>query len=163
MATIENLNALPVLYRVTVSDEHLDVMGHMNIRWYMTFFDEGDWVLFANLGATFDYFEQNQAGQFALQHFIRYLAEVRVGETVVIKGRLIGRSANGKRVHYFLFMINETTNTLAATMECLASHADLTIRRTAPYPSHLLDKIDALIAEDAQQDWDVPVCGVMRP
>ena len=163
MATIENLNALPVLYRVTVGDEHLDVMGHMNIRWYMTFFDEGDWVLFANLGATFDYFEQNQAGQFALQHFIRYLAEVRVGETVVIKGRLIGRSANGKRVHYFLFMINETTNTLAATMECLASHADLTIRRTAPYPSHLLDKIDALIAEDAQQDWDVPVCGVMRP
>ena len=163
MTTIENLNALPVLYRVTVSDEHLDVMGHMNIRWYMTFFDEGDWVLFANLGATFDYFEQNQAGQFALQHFIRYLAEVRVGETVAIKGRLIGRSDNGKRIHYLLFMVNETAKRLAATMECLASHADLTIRRTSPYPSHLLEEIDDLIAEHAQLDWDMPLSGAIRP
>jgi acyl-CoA thioesterase FadM len=161
MTTIENLNDLPVLYRVTVSDKHLDVMGHMNIRWYMTFFDEGDWVLFANLAATFDYFKQNQAGQFALQHFIHYLAEVRVGETVVIKGRLLGRSANGKRVHYLLFMINETTKRLAATMECLASHADLAIRRTAPYPPHLLEKIDAVIAEHVQLDWDVALSGAI--
>jgi acyl-CoA thioesterase FadM len=96
-----------------------------------------------------------------LQHFIHYLAEVRVGETVVIKGRLLGRSANGKRVHYLLFMINETTKRLAATMECLASHADLAIRRTAPYPPHLLEKIDAVIAEHVQLDWDVALSGAI--
>jgi acyl-CoA thioester hydrolase len=163
MTTIENLNDLPVLYRATVTGEHLDVMGHMNIRWYMAFFDDGDWKLFADLGADFAYFEREQAGQFALQHFVRYLAEVRVGETVAIKGRLLGRSANGKRVHYLLFMVNETTNTLAATMECLASHADLAIRRTAPYPSHILDKIDAQIAAHAQLDWAVSLSGTITP
>lgn len=163
MTTIENLNVLPVLHRVTVMEEHLDIMGHMNIRWYMTFFDDGDWKLFAELGADFDYFEREQAGQFALQHFIRYLAEVRLGETVVIKGRMIGRSANGKRVHYILFMVNESTNTLAATMECLASHADLTTRRTAAYPRHILEQIDALIAEHARLDWDVPLSGAINP
>ena len=163
MTTIENLNPLPILYRVTVTNDHLDVMGHMNIRWYMAFFDDGDWQLFADLGADFDYFEREQAGQFALQHFIRYLAEVRVGETVVIKGRMIGRSDNGKRVHYLLFMVNESTNTLAATMECLASHADLTIRRTAPYPPHILEKLDALIAEHNQLDWDASLSGAISP
>ncbi|MCB8942305.1 MAG: thioesterase family protein [Ardenticatenaceae bacterium] len=162
MTTIENLNPLPALYRVTITDEHLDVMGHMNIRWYMAFFDDGDWQLFADVGADFAYFEREQAGQFALQHFIRYLAEVRVGETVVIKGRMIGRSDNGKRVHYLLFMVNESTNTLAATMECLASHADLTIRRTAPYPPPILAKLDALIAAHNQLAWDVPLSGVMN-
>ena len=163
MTTIENLNSLPVLYRVTVTDEHLDVMGHMNIRWYMAFFDDGDWELLAGLGATVAYFETNQAGSFALQHFIRYLAEVRVGETVVIKARMIGRSANGKRIHYMLFMVNETTDTLAATMECLASHADLAIRRTAPFPPHILAKIDEQLAVHAQLDWDVPLSGAINP
>jgi acyl-CoA thioester hydrolase len=162
MTTIENLAPLPILYRVTVTDEQLDVMGHMNIRWYMAFFDDGDWQLLANLGATTAYFQENQAGSFALQHFIRYLAEVRVGETVVIKGRLIGRSANGKRFHYLLFMVNESTNTLAATMECLASHADLASRRTAPFPPHILAKIDTLIAAHAQLDWSVPLSGAIH-
>jgi acyl-CoA thioesterase FadM len=161
MTTIENLNPLPVLHRVTVTAEQLDVMGHMNIRWYMAFFDDGDWELLAGLGATVAYFEENKAGNFALQHFIRYLAEVRVGETVVIKGRMIGRSANGKRIHYILFMVNETTHTVAATMECLASHADLSVRRTTPYPPHILEKIDALIAEHAKLEWDAPLSGAI--
>ena len=163
MTIIENLNALPVLYRVTVSDEHLDVMGHMNIRWYMAFIDDGDWEFLARLGTTVAYLEENEAGIFTLEHFVRYLAEVRVGETVGIKARLIGRSANGKRIHYLFFMVNETTHTLAATVECLASHADLAIRRTSSFPPHILQKIDALIAEHAQLDWDVSLSGAINP
>ena len=163
MTTIESLESLPVLHRVTVADEHLDVMGHMNIRWYMAFFDNGDWAWLAGLGASVAYLQENEAGIFTLEHFIRYLAEVRVGETVEIKGRLIGRSENGKRIHYCLFMVNETTNTVAATMECLASHADLTIRRTASFPPHILDTIDALLAEHAQLDWDVTLSGAINP
>jgi acyl-CoA thioester hydrolase len=161
MISPEQLISLPVLHRVTVGTEHLDVMGHMNIRWYVAFFDDGDWGFCASFGATLDYFETNQAGSFMLHQFINYLAEVHVGETVVIKARLIGRSANGKRIHYMLFMVNETTGKLAATMECLASHVDLSRRRTSPHPPQLLVKIDTLIEQSKQLGWDVPLSGAM--
>jgi acyl-CoA thioester hydrolase len=98
-----------------------------------------------------------------LHQFINYLAEVHVGETVVIKARMIGRSANGKRIHYMLFMVNGTTGKLAATMECLASHVDLSRRRTSAHPPEMLAKIDALIEQGNQLGWDVPLSGAMQP
>ncbi|MGB0389204.1 MAG: thioesterase family protein [Ardenticatenaceae bacterium] len=161
MIPIEKLEALPVFYRATITEEHLDIMGHMNIRWYIGFFDEAGWNFFATFGMTQEYYESQKAGGFALQHFVRYLAEVRVGETVAIRSRMLARSL--KRIHFMHFMINETTGKLAAILEVLGSHADMTIRRTSPYPPHIAKQIDALIAQQNQLDWDAPICGVIKP
>jgi hypothetical protein len=74
---------------------------------------------------------------------------------------MIGRSA--KRIHFMLFMINESRDTLAATVETLGAHADMRLRRTSPYPPHIAARIDALIAESEALGWDAPVCGMIRP
>ncbi len=73
--------------------------------------------------------------------------------------RVLGRSA--KRIHYMMFMVNETRGTLASTFECVNSFADLTVRRTALYPPEIAAKIDALLAQHQALHWDAPVCGVM--
>lgn len=161
MISLKKLNALPVYYRKTIPDDYLDVMGHMNIRWYMTLFDEAAWHFFNSFGMDRQYYEASNNGAFALKQFIRYLAEVHAGETVAVRTRVLGRSA--KRIHFMHFLINETTGKLATTMESLGSHADLAARRTSPFPDSIAAVLDTMIAEQDQLGWAAPLCGVIQP
>jgi acyl-CoA thioester hydrolase len=159
--SIEQLQALPLCLRATIPEEFRDPMGHMNVRYYMALFDDASWRFFARLGMTLDYIEQENAGGFALEHHLRYLAEVYVGETVAVYGRLLGLSA--KRVHFMLFMVNETRRLLASTYEELSAHADMNIRKTSPFPARIALQIGALLEEHDKLEWEAPVCGVLRP
>ncbi len=161
MIDITPLQSLPRFHRETIPASYLDVMGHMNIRYYMGIFDEAAWGFFAHFGMTLDYYQAENSGAFALEQHIRYLAEVHVGETVAVHTRLLGRSA--KRIHFMHFMLNETTNTLAATLEVIASHADTRQRRTSPFPPSIAAQLDAILAAHGRLDWPAPVCGVLRP
>lgn len=158
---LEKLESLPLVYRFTIPDEYRDAMGHMNMRWYIALFDEAGIPLFDRLGLTLDYYEQNHAGGFDLEHHTHFLNEVLIGDTVIFRARLLGRSA--KRVHYMLFMVNETRTVLSATLEVMNSHANLSIRRTSPYPENIAAQVDAMLAEHTQLDWEAPVCGAMKP
>jgi acyl-CoA thioester hydrolase len=157
--SLAQLHALPETYRTTISEEHLDLMGHMNVRWYLAFFDEAGWNFFQTLGMTEAYYRENDAGGFALKQLIHYLAEVRLGETISVRPRLIGRSP--KRIHLMYFMVNETTGKLAATMEGLGSHADLKSRRTSPYPAHIATRIDEVQAQHDALEWEAPISGAI--
>ncbi len=160
MIPVEKIQGLPLFHRATIPADYLDGMGHMNVRWYMALFDEAAWRYFDALGMNEAYYRENQAGGFALKHHVSYLAEVRVGETAAVHGRILSRSA--KRVHFMLFMVNETTGVLSATLEVLGSHADMRVRRTSPYPPQIAARLDALLAEHNALDWDAPVCGVIE-
>jgi acyl-CoA thioester hydrolase len=160
MTTIAQVHTLPCFNRVTIGPEHLDEMGHMNVRWYVGLFDDTTWGFFASFGMTADYCRQHNAGGFALKQFIRYLAEVHAGQTIAIHTRLLGYST--RRIHFMHFMHNESTDTLAATIEILGSYADLLTRRTAPFPPPIAARLSAILSEHQQLDWDAPVCGVIN-
>jgi acyl-CoA thioester hydrolase len=107
-----------------------------------------------------NYFIDGTFGIFALKHFIQYFAEVRVGQRVAIHARLMGRSA--KRFHFIQFMINETTAQLSATFEALITHADLRIRRSAPMPAEIIQKLNSTLAKDSALEWDAPISGAIK-
>lgn len=159
--TLEQLQSLPLYYRETIPADYLDAMGHMNIRWYMALYDQATWYFFEAAGLTEAYFKNHAAGVFALRHFINYFSEVRAGETVGVRSRLIGRTE--KRFHFMHFMINETTGQVASSFESMGTHADLKKRRSAPLPAFIADAFDAQLARDRQLDWEAPTCGVIRP
>jgi acyl-CoA thioester hydrolase len=161
MLAVEQLQQLPLFHRASIPPEYLDIMEHMNVQWYMELYNQAAWRMFDSFGMNEDYYTSQQAGAFALKQFIQYLAEVHVGETVAIRSRFLGRSA--KRIHVMHFMINETTGVLASTMEVLAAHADLRIRRTSPFPPHIASKIDTMIAEHEQLGWEPSLSGVIHP
>jgi acyl-CoA thioester hydrolase len=161
LVPIAELEKLPLYHRETIPSDYLDVMGHMNIRWYMTLYDKAAWNFFSSHGLNEKYFRDRQAGAFALKHVINYYAEVRVEQTVAIRTRLLGRS--DKRFHVMHFMINETASRLASTIEMLGTHVDLTLRRAAPMPPEVADKFDAKLAKAQQLDWEAPVSGIIRP
>jgi acyl-CoA thioester hydrolase len=161
MLELNEIIQLPCFHRIKIPQEYLDGMGHMNVRHYMGAFDDAVWGFFASFGMTEAYYQSTMSGAFALEQHIRYLAEVHVGEAVAIYTRMIGRSA--KRIHFIHFMVNETTDKLAATLEVIASHADRKIRRTSPFPPEIVAQIDQTLAEHSQLGWDAPICGVMKP
>ena len=159
--TTAQVRQLPRLRQATIGPEYLDAMGHMNIRWYMAFYDETAWALAGALGMDVDYFHAHQSGVFALQHYIRYLAEVMPGDEIAIHGRLVG--VGEKRFHWMGFMLNETHDRLASTIEALVAHADMRVRRIAPFPPPLLDRLNGMLAEHAALDWEPPLSGIMTP
>jgi acyl-CoA thioester hydrolase len=160
LVPISFLEALPVYHRETIPSDYLDVMGHMNIRWYMALYDKAMGNFFISHGLSADYIHDNQTGTFALKHVIHYYAEVRVEQIAAIRTRLLGRS--DRRFHAMHFMINETTGQLASTLELLGTFADLQKRRAAPMPPEIAANFDAKITTDQQLDWEAPVSGVIK-
>jgi acyl-CoA thioester hydrolase len=154
------LEALPIYYRETIPEEYLDLMRHMNIRWYFEMFAKAGREFFVSHGLDESYFQSGDGGVFTLKQFIQYFAEVRADQTVAIHTRLIGRS--DRRIHFMNFMINETTAQLAATFEALITHADLKRRRSAPMPTRIAEKFDLTLAQDEKLDWAAPVSGAIR-
>src|ERR1044071_507298 len=89
---IMDLTALPITHRAVIPDDYLDVMGHMNVMWYTHLFSLGAWGLFQMVGLNRAYFGANHAGSFALAQHFRYVKEVRAGQHVTIRSRVLGRS-----------------------------------------------------------------------
>jgi acyl-CoA thioester hydrolase len=155
-----DLKSLPLTWQAVIPESYLDENNHMNVMWYTHLFSCATGGLFDRIGLTMAYFEANQAGTFALEHHLRFLSEVRAGEAITMRTRVLGRSV--KRFHFMHFMIKDEGGILAATEEAVGSHVDLRIRRTSPLPRHIVEEFDRLLAEHERLDWAAPVCGVMK-
>ena len=140
LVPLDKLEMLSLYHRETIPESYLDAMGHMNVRWYMALFDTSVWNFFISQGLDQKYFIQKHMGVFALKHFIQYFAEVKVGETVAMRIRMLGRTE--KRFHFMNFMINETTGNLSAILEVLGTHADLKLRKAVAMPQDIAQKFD---------------------
>jgi len=159
--TPEDLAPLPITGNKTIPEDYLDEMGHMNVMWYTHLFSNATGKMFDLFGLSDDYCIRTNSGAFALECHLRYLAEVRVGKTVRIHSRLVGRSE--KRWHFMHFMVIEEDGRIAATAEFVGAHIDMTRRRTSPIPPIITEPFDAILAHHDQLDWDPPLCGIIRP
>lgn len=157
---VEKIRALgPPCLRMTVPESYRDSNGHMNVRWYVAIFDDASDVLHDWLGLTPDYHRAHGSGTFDLEHHTHFLSEILPGEDVSVYVRYLGQSP--KRLHYLMFLVNESRPGLASTLECINAFADLTRRKTAPWPEEAARRIARGVAEHATLDWAAPVCGAM--
>jgi acyl-CoA thioester hydrolase len=158
---VESVLALqPASLRIAVPESWADANGHMNMRWYVALFDDAGDELHDRVGLTPDFHRSHRTGTVDLEHHTHFLNEVMPGDTVAVYSRLVARSA--KRLHYMMFLVNETRGKLAAIFECMNAFVDLTVRRTAPFPPEIIGKIDAWLDRDLKLDWPAPVSGAMQ-
>jgi acyl-CoA thioester hydrolase len=157
--TEKELLTLPVTQRTVILEDYIDLMGHMNVMWYTHLFTKATGVLFQQVGLNREYFHTQQAGTFALQQLFTYLVELREGEEMTIRTRVLGRSA--KKLHVLHVMTKGAPEIPAALCEFLCAHIDMRVRRTSPFPPHIAGAIDRLAAEHAVLGWPAPVCGAM--
>jgi acyl-CoA thioester hydrolase len=150
----------PAGFRAVVPGSWADANGHMNMRWYVALFDDAGDELHERVGLTPEFHRRHQTGTVDLEHHTHFLNEVMPGDSVAVYSRLVARSS--KRLHYLMFLVNETRARLAAIFECMNAFADLTVRKTAPFPPEILSRIDAWIDRDAKLDWPPPVSGAMQ-
>lgn len=159
MPTPTQLGDLPVCHQAVIPEPYRDEMGHMNVMWYTHLFDRATFAMMRRVGLDEDYFHSRQAGMFALAQHTRYLAEVLAGQAVTLRVRLLGRSE--KRLHFLEFLSIDTGEVLSATNEAYATHVDLRVRRSAPFPADIAHRIDAVVAAHQALPWPPPVCGVL--
>ena len=158
---LEKILALePACLRMAVPETYSDENGHMNVRWYAAIFDEAGDTLHARLGLTPEFHKTYGTGTMDLENHFNYLQEVGASDRLAGFSRIVAHS--GKRIHYLMFMVDETRGTLSAIFECINSFADLRVRKTAPFPPEIATKIEAGVATSAALDWPPPVCGLMQ-
>jgi len=132
----------------------------MNIRHYMALYDEAEWSMVHYVGFTPQLFEQN-FGIFDLEHHIKYLKEVNIGDNIAIYFRFLGLSRSKKRLHAILYMVNETNKALASTLETLCTCSDLKARRTVAFPQHIAEKLTERIEQHNKLEWRPQLCGAI--
>ena len=158
---LERILALqPPSLSAVVPQSWADSNGHMNMRWYAALFDDAGDELHERAGLTPEFHRRHGTGTVDLEHHTYFLHEVLPGDQIAVYSRLVARSA--KRLHYLMFLVNETRGNLAAIFECMNAFADLAVRKTAPFPPEIVEKIDVWLDRDRKLDWASPVSGAMQ-
>ena len=129
-----------------------DYNGHLNMAYYNVLFDECCDDAFRLVGLGPDYVKQANCSYFSLEAQVNYLRELAIGDEVSITLQL--HDWDAKRIHYFLHMYHAKQGWLAATMESLAAHVDMSIRKTTPWPDDIRKNISAMY--EAHKDLPVP-------
>jgi acyl-CoA thioester hydrolase len=152
--------ALPLTGEKTIPAEYLDFLGHMNVMWYTHLFNEATFAFYDSFGFGVDYHTNSGNGSMALTQHVSYLREIRIGDHITIRTRMLGYSE--KRFHYIHFMLRDDAR-LSATMEILGIHTDMSTRRASPLPPVVTAAFDELLAEHSKLDWQPPLSGVVAP
>lgn len=125
-------------YRGIVYPAQLDHIGHMNIQYYTSKFDEATWHLFAKIGITPGYIRGQKKGMAAVEQHIKYKSEVLAGDLLVIKSHVL--EMREKVIRFEHVMYNTETNTEVATCELTGVHIDREIRKSCPFPAEIFQK-----------------------
>lgn len=138
--------------RQKVEGQWIDYNGHFNMAYYAVLFDRTVDEAMALVGLGPDYVETRQASYFTLEAHLTYLRELASGDPVRVTLQLLDHDA--KRIHYVQEMFHAEQDWLAATMEAICMHVDMTAKRSAPFPPEMLARIAAMHA--AHQGLPVP-------
>ena len=130
-------------YRGVVYPSQLDHMGHMNVQWYTSKFDEGTWHLFSVIGITSDYIRKSNKGMAALEQITKYKAEVMSGDLLVVKSIIL--EVKDKTLRFIHTMYNAESGVEVATSELVAAHLDRNVRKACSFPEEIKEKCSALI------------------
>lgn len=159
-ATLTEIRQLELAHRQIIPAAYLDENQHVNVQYYVHLVEKGLVAVFERAGLGEIYAAADEYGNFALEQHIRYLAEILVDEQVSVYIRLL--ELGTKRAYFMGFVINDSRQQLACTVEIVQMNVDISQRRGAPYPPTGMAALQALHARHAALDWPAPVCGVMR-
>ena len=118
-------------------------MGHMNVMWYVSKFDEATWAFFAGLGLMPSQLRKQNKGMAALEQNVKYLREAHPGDLLEIYTKPLEIKA--KTIRFFHEMIDCESGEITATCELTAAHLDTLARKAIAFPDDVQEKAAALI------------------
>lgn len=154
----EQLESLPAYVRQPVPIAFEDVNGHLNVRHYTGIASEGLDESLIELGIPQNWPVSGHAC-FSAEHHLTYLAELRTGDTMSARVRLLGRAE--RAAHALVYLLDDSHQRVSFVMEEIFLHIDMQTRRTAPWPDDVAAGLDRRIAEDAELPWKPDVSGCL--
>jgi len=127
---------------IKVRKDWIDYNGHMNMAFYNVVFDKGVDHVFDGLGIGAAYMSATNSSCFTMEIHVTYAQEVVLEDPLRVTAQLV--DADQKRLHLFLQMFHAEKGYLAATMEQMVLHVDLTERRAAPMPESVQSNVQLL-------------------
>lgn len=143
----EARDGLPVTVCRAVPVTWTDYNGHMNEAAYLTLGSDATDALMRRVGAGPEYIAMGKS-YFTIDSRIRYLAEVLRGAVLTVTTQVMAGA--GKKMHLFHRIWNG--DTLAATIETLLLHTDLTTRRSCPPEPEVAAALEDLAAAHAGRE-----------
>src|SRR6476620_6349667 len=125
-----------------IEPQWIDYNGHLNMAYYNVMFDRAIDELWLKLGIGPGYMRERKGSTFTAECHVRYLREIHLGDPVQVSILLVG--ADEKRLHTFEELRHASEGWLSATSENMTIHVDMTARKTAPFPSDIRARIEAL-------------------
>ena len=132
-----------VTYRGCVSQSQCDHMGHMNVMWYVSKFDEATWQLFAGLGLTGARLRAERIGMAGVEAHIEYKRELFPGDVVTVTSRML--EVRDKVLRFVHEMKKDDTGELAARTVLVAVHLDAVTRKARALPDDVRAAAQAMI------------------
>jgi acyl-CoA thioester hydrolase len=131
-------------YRGIVYPWQCDQMGHLNVMWYTGKFDEATWNLFFLIGITPAYVRDRNRGMVAVQQNTSYKRELRSGDVVFVRSRML--EVREKVLRFSHELVNAETFEVAATSELTGVHFDREARKSCPLPPEIAERARGLLA-----------------
>ena len=133
-------------YRGVVYPHQLDHMGHMNVQWYTSKFDEATWHWFSYLGMTAEYIQSNNRGMAALEQLTKYKSEVLVGSLLYIKTKML--ETKPKTIRFLHTMYDASSDKVVSTSELVGVHLNRDERKGCEFPVDIRQRCEAELATE---------------
>jgi acyl-CoA thioester hydrolase len=120
------------VHRGVVMPAHCDVLGHMNVRWYVHAFDDGGFHLWPVAGVSLAALREREIAFVVARIEVDYRRELRIGDLFVVEAAF--RHVGGRSVRYEQRMHDVETGALCASQAAVEVCFDLAERRSRAIP-----------------------------
>ncbi len=149
--SLDDLKALPAPFKCSVMQiepQWIDYNGHLNMAYYNVIMDRSIDELFAAMGMGPDYLKARNCSTMTAECHVRYIREVHLGDPLQVFVYVI--AADDKRLHTFEELRHATEGWLSATSENMTLHIDMNVRKVAPFPLDIAERVRTVAASHAR-------------
>lgn len=157
--TYEQLLTMPAFAEHPVPVAFEDSNGFLNVRHYLGIGSEGLDELLATAGIPFNWPQISGLACLSAEHHLTYLHELKTGDDMSVRVRLLGRSE--RAAHALVYLLDDTNQRVACRFEEILLCVKLADRRTEPWPGDVAAGIDKIVAEHADLPWPAATSGCL--
>jgi len=124
-----------------VYPQFIDHMGHMNVQYYASMFDQATWAFLSEFGIDAYYMKTNHRGMAAVSQQTKYRLELFPGDVVEIQTRLL--EVTEKTIRFIHTMRRRPSGQTIASSELVGVHYDTANHKACPLPHRIRKELSA--------------------
>ena len=134
-------------YQTTIIPDWVDYNGHLRDAFYLLIFSYATDALMDRLGMDSNSREATGHSLFTLELHLNYLHEVKLDTEVEVHTQIIGHDSKRLHLYHSLHRVGEPQE--LAGNEQMLLHVDLAGPRSAPFTAATLERLQGIVAEQA--------------